>query len=64
MLKSWATNLLHFHQNKVFESKFCILTLFGLATVLATFKNIGRFFSESSGHPGSSPPTKTGIEKR
>jgi hypothetical protein len=32
----------------------CILGLFGLATVLATFeKNIGRFFSISSGHPAS-----------
>jgi hypothetical protein len=30
----------------------CILALFGLATVLATFQKIlGNFFSESSGHP-------------
>ncbi len=30
----------------------CILGLFGLATVLATFqKNFGQFFSNSSGHP-------------
>jgi hypothetical protein len=48
---SWATNLLHFHRNKVFKCKFCILTLFGLATVLATFQNIGRILYESSGHP-------------
>jgi hypothetical protein len=29
----------------------CICALFGLATVLATFKKIGQFFSQSSGHP-------------
>jgi hypothetical protein len=40
---SWATNLLHFHRNKVFKSKFCILT-FDLATDLATFKILGEFF--------------------
>jgi hypothetical protein len=35
----WATNLLHFHLNKLFKKKVC-----NLATVLATFKKIGRFF--------------------
>jgi hypothetical protein len=29
----------------------CICALFGLATVLATFQKIGKFFSQSSGHP-------------
>jgi hypothetical protein len=33
---------------------FCILVLFGLASVLATFQKIGRFFSKSSGHPALS----------
>jgi hypothetical protein len=47
----WATNLLHFHQNKLFKNMFCILALYGLATVLATFKRIGQFFPKSSGHP-------------
>jgi len=31
---------------------FCILALFGLAAVLATFQTFGRFFSKSSGHHG------------
>jgi hypothetical protein len=55
---SWATNSLHFHQNKVFKSKFCILALFGLVTVFTTFQNIGRFFSKSSGHPAWAGPLK------
>jgi hypothetical protein len=32
---------------------FCILALFGLATVLAIFLTIGRIFSNSSSHPAS-----------
>jgi hypothetical protein len=27
------------------------LALFGLATVSATFQNIGQFFAKASGHP-------------
>jgi hypothetical protein len=41
---SRATNILHFHRNKVLKSELCILALFGTATVLATFQNIGQFF--------------------
>jgi hypothetical protein len=37
----WATNLLHFHLNKLFKKW---LALFCLATVLSTFQKIGRFF--------------------
>jgi hypothetical protein len=51
MAVPWASNLLHFHLNKLFKNVFCILALFGLAAGLATFQNIGRFFSKSSGHP-------------
>jgi hypothetical protein len=47
----WATNLLHFHLNKLFEKGFVIWVLFCLAAVLATFQNTGRFFSKASGHP-------------
>jgi hypothetical protein len=52
MVTPLATSLLHFQLNKLFKNMVCILALFGLATVLATFqKNIGQFFSKSSGHP-------------
>jgi hypothetical protein len=40
----WATNLLQFDSNKLFKNMFCILVLFGLAAVLATFQKIGQFF--------------------
>jgi hypothetical protein len=53
MAVPWATHLLHFHLNKLFRNVFCILALFGLATVLATFQKIGQFYSKSSCHPGS-----------
>jgi hypothetical protein len=40
-----ATSLLHFQLNKLFKNMACILALFGLATVLATFQKIlGNFF--------------------
>jgi len=39
----WATNLLHFHLNKLFKMV-SNLALFCLATYLATFQKIGRFF--------------------
>jgi hypothetical protein len=52
-----ATNLLHFHLNKLFKSVFCILALFGLAAVLATFQKNGRFYFKSSGHPGTNNTT-------
>jgi hypothetical protein len=40
-----ATSLLHFQLNKLFKNMVCILALFGLATVLATFQKIlGEFF--------------------
>jgi hypothetical protein len=39
----WATNLLHFHLNRLLKNGFN-LALFCLATVLATFQKIGRFF--------------------
>jgi hypothetical protein len=45
----WATNLLHFHINKLF--KFVNLALFCLLTVLATFLKNWVIFSKSSGHP-------------
>jgi hypothetical protein len=37
----------------MFKNMFCILALFGLATVLAIFQTVGRIFSNSSGHPVS-----------
>jgi len=40
----WATNLLHFHLNKLFKKGVRNLALFCLATVSATFQKIGRFF--------------------
>jgi hypothetical protein len=46
-----AVPLLHFHLNKLFKNVFRILAIFSLAAVLATFQNIGRLFSKSSGHP-------------
>jgi len=47
-----ATSLLHFQLKKMFKNMVCILGLFGLATVLATFQKIlGDFFFKSSGHP-------------
>ncbi len=40
-----ATSLLHSQLNKMFKNMVCILALFGLATVLATFQKIlGNFF--------------------
>jgi hypothetical protein len=42
----------------MFKSQFCILALFGLAIVLAAFKKIGKFISESSGHPAHSHACK------
>jgi hypothetical protein len=39
----WATNLLHFHLNKLLEMV-SNLALFCLATYLATFQKIGQFF--------------------
>jgi hypothetical protein len=52
MVTPLATSLLHFQLKKMFKNMVCILGLFGLATVLATFQKIlGDFFSKSSGHP-------------
>ncbi len=51
MAAPWATNLLHFDSNRLFKNVFCILVLFGLADVLATFQKIGQFFSKSFGQP-------------
>jgi hypothetical protein len=45
-----ATNLIHFHLNKLFKNMVCILELFCLATVLATFQKIGQIFFQCSGH--------------
>jgi hypothetical protein len=39
-----ATSLLHLQLNKMFKNMFCILALFGLAAVLATFQNMVIFF--------------------
>jgi len=40
-----ATSLLHFQLHKLFKNMVCILALFGLATVWATFQKIlGDFF--------------------
>ncbi len=44
MAVPWFTPLLHFHLNKQFKNVFCILALFGLAAVLATFQTIGQLF--------------------
>jgi hypothetical protein len=45
MVTPLATSLLHFQLNKLFKNMICILALFGLATVLATFcKILGDFF--------------------
>ncbi len=46
-----ATNLIHFHLNKLFKSMVCIFELYCLPTVLATFQEIGQIFFQSSGHP-------------
>jgi hypothetical protein len=44
---------------------FCILALFVLAAVLATFKKIGNFFPKSSGHPdGKLDSFELNIAKR
>jgi len=52
MMTPLATSLLQFQLKKMFKNMVCILGLFGLATVLATFQKIlGDFFSNSSGHP-------------
>jgi hypothetical protein len=51
MVTPLATSLLHFLLNKLFKNMVCILALFGLATVLATFQKHWAFFSKSSGHP-------------
>jgi hypothetical protein len=46
-----ATSLLHFQLNKLFKNITCILALFGLATVLATFQKYWVIISKSSGPP-------------
>ncbi len=40
----WATNLLHFHLNKPFKKWYLFWQYCILATLLATFQKIGRFF--------------------
>ncbi len=41
----WATNLFHFHLNKLFKNVFCISALFGLVFWFwLLFKKIGCFF--------------------
>jgi hypothetical protein len=40
----WATILVDFHQNKLFKNMFCIVVLFGFASVLAPFQKLGEFF--------------------
>jgi hypothetical protein len=46
MMTPLATSLLQFQLKKMFKNMVCILGLFGLATVLATFQKIlGDFFS-------------------
>jgi len=45
MMAPLATSLLQFQLKKMFKNMVCILGLFGLATVLATFQKIlGDFF--------------------
>jgi hypothetical protein len=45
MLTLLATSLFHFQVNKLLKNMVCILALFGLSTVLATFQKIlGDFF--------------------
>jgi hypothetical protein len=45
LVTTLATSLLHFQLNKLFKNMVCILALFRLATVLATFQKIlGDFF--------------------
>jgi hypothetical protein len=45
MVTPLATSLLHFQLKKMFKNRVCILGLFGLATLLATFQKIlGNFF--------------------
>jgi hypothetical protein len=46
MVTPLATSLLHFQLIRMFKNMVCILGLFNLATVLATFQKIlGNFFS-------------------
>jgi hypothetical protein len=63
MANLWATNTLHFHLNKLFKNMVCILVLFGLPTVLATFSKMGDFF-HVSGHPGRQLPDSTRVGSR
>ncbi len=58
----WATNLFHFHLNKLFKMV-SNLALFCLATVLATFKKNWVIFSKSSGHPVHFQPDLLFINK-
>jgi hypothetical protein len=44
MMTPLATSLLQFQLKKMFKNMVCISGLFGLATVLATFKKILGFF--------------------
>ncbi len=44
MAMPWATNLLHFHLNKLFKKIVSNLALFCLETYLVTFQKIGQFF--------------------
>jgi hypothetical protein len=43
MVATLATSLSHFQVNEQFKIMVCILALFGLATVLATFHKISFF---------------------
>jgi hypothetical protein len=44
MAVAWATNLFHFHLNKLFKNVFCILALFGLVIWFwLLFKKLGDF---------------------
>ncbi len=62
MATNWATNLLNFHLNKLFKNMVCIVALFGLATVLATFpKKIWPIFPQSSDHPMAAYSQCTGC---
>ena len=47
----WATNLLHFHLNKLFKKGFVIWHYFVWQLFWLLFKKMRQFFSKSSGHP-------------
>jgi hypothetical protein len=51
----WATNLLHFHLNKLFKKCFLMWHYFVGQLFWLLLKKLGDFFFKSSGHPDRDP---------